>query len=298
MGPIEGPRDCSRTGSRTTRSGAEPYIFAAFSERDINSLLQKHGGQHMGVREFKRRVNYFLNGDRSLPGFHSDNLRVVRKNIGFLDEPKFKKAWEFARDGNIKAWGKKRSVPDIRWRAHVCCWAARNALNLEGDFVEFGVNAGLLSATVCKYLDFQTLDRSFWLFDTFAGIPIEPLTGKAAIKAIKQNDGLYSDIYDIAVRNFSDFPNAKLIRGRLPETLDGTPIRKIAYLSVDLNVAQYEKECIERVWDRITSGAPIILDDYAFADHEDQYQMWNEFAALRGQMILTLPTGQGLLIKP
>ncbi|AFL49376.1 O-methyltransferase [Sinorhizobium fredii] len=251
----------------------------------------------MGMREFKRRVNLFLNGDKALPGFHSDNVRVVKKNLGFLDEPRFKTAWEFGRDGNKHAFGKKRDVPDIRWRAHVCCWAASNALNLEGDFVEFGVNGGLVSMTVCDYLDFGKQNRSFWLFDTFAGIPTESLSGEAEEKAKRANDGLYSDVFEIAKRNFSKFANARLVRGNLPGTLDASPVGKIAYLHVDLNVAKYEKQCIERVWDRIVPGAPIVLDDYAFQGHEDQYEMWNEFTAARGHMVLTLPTGQGMIIK-
>ncbi len=71
----------------------------------------------------------------------------------------------------------------------------------------------------------------------------------------------------------------------------------IAYLSVDLNVAKYEQQCIERVWDRLVPGAHIVLDDYAFVGHEDQYDMWNEFTSLKNHMVLTLPTGQGLIIK-
>jgi hypothetical protein len=42
----------------------------------------------------------------------------------------------------------------------------------------------------------------------------------------------------------------------------------------------------------------VLLDDYAYVGSEDQYAAMNEFAHSHGVMILTMPSGQGLLIKP
>ncbi|AWI57601.1 TylF/MycF/NovP-related O-methyltransferase [Sinorhizobium fredii] len=251
----------------------------------------------MGIREVKKRLRFLAEGEDSLPGYKADGFRVINKNTDFLNEPRFAAAWRFAEAGNRAAWQKRKRVPDIRWRAHTCCFAALRALKLQGDFVEFGVNAGLLSMTVCEYLNFCVLDRKFWLFDTFAGIPEGEMTVNEAMLAKQRNSGIYFDVHEIAKRNFSKFENAILVKGLLPATLDGVPIEKIAYLSIDLNVAKYEQECIERVWDRVVTGATIVLDDYAFRGCEQQNAMWNEFAAAHGQSILTIPTGQGLLVK-
>lgn len=43
---------------------------------------------------------------------------------------------------------------EIEWRAHICCWAASQAIHLEGDFIECGVWYGILSKTICEYTDF------------------------------------------------------------------------------------------------------------------------------------------------
>jgi hypothetical protein len=40
-----------------------------------------------------------------------------------------------------------------------------------------------------------------------------------------------------------------------------------------------------------------VIDDYAFMGHVLQYEMWNKFAESKHRMILTVPTGQGLLQK-
>ncbi len=50
------------------------------------------------------------------------------------------------------------------------------------------------------------------------------------------------------------------------------------------------------MWDNLVLGATIVLDDYAFRGSEEQNAMWNDFARKNGQAILTLPTGQGVIV--
>ena len=228
--------------------------------------------------------------------YDSDGIAVKGKNLSSLQETAFDTAFREATRLNDAGWG--GAAPDIRWRAHVCCWAAKNALSLEGDFVECGVHTGLLSLTVAHFVDFARLDRKFWLFDTFKGIPLERLSAGEKLHATELNKQVYFDCYDLARSNFEPFPNAHLVRGILPDTLAEAQIDKIAYLSIDLNNAVAEIATIERLWPKLSPGAIIILDDYAFQGYESQHKAWNNFAQSMNLMILTIPTGQGILIKP
>jgi O-methyltransferase len=232
-----------------------------------------------------------------MPAFDymGDNMALMGKNTGFLQDPKFVAAWETASELNREGW--RGTSPDIRWRAHVACWAATQALRLEGDFVECGVYTGLLSLTVCNYVDFNETARNFWLFDTFAGIPLGHLEGQEVEHAQYMNEHIYFDVYELAQRNFAPFKKAHLVRGVLPDTIAQVSIDRIAYLSVDLNNAYAEKGAIERLWPKVVPGGVIVLDDYAFINRVLQYEMWNSFAESVGRSILTLPTGQGLLIR-
>ena len=236
-------------------------------------------------RNRRRRLDYY-----------ADGIGVRHKNISHLTEEKFFAAWQFALEGNKDGW--VGSHPDVRWRASVGCWAATHALHLPGQFVECGVNTGLLSMTVCHYLDFQSIDRKFYLYDTFNGIPIETLQGEELRATREINAHNYFDCFEIAKRNFESFANVELIRGSLPGSLDiGSP-EQIAYLSIDLNNATFERQTMDVLWNRLAPGAIVVIDDYAFKGHEEQYQMWNEFAAQNSSSVLALPTGQGLLIRP
>jgi hypothetical protein len=226
----------------------------------------------------------------------ADGLGVSDRNLSFLDDPVFAAAWDRAAQLGLEGW--QGAAPDIRWRAHVAVWCASNGLQIEGDFVECGVHTGLLSVTICETLKFAGVPKSFWLFDTWSGIPVDTLGADEKQKAAQLNaDNYRMNIHDIATRNFAPYPNAKLVRGVLPGTLSEATIEKIAYLSIDLNNRVAEEAVIEALWPKVTPGGMVLLDDYGLRGFEQQYAMWNAFAERVGRRIVTLPTGQGVLVK-
>ncbi|ADZ72683.1 Methyltransferase,-like protein [Polymorphum gilvum SL003B-26A1] len=235
-------------------------------------------------RQRRRRLDYY-----------ADGLGLRGKSLAAIEEPGFRKAFDTAVELNREGWGGK--VPDIRWRAHTAVWAARHGLALEGDFVECGVYLGLLSLTIAHSLDFARVPKRFWLFDTWDGLAEGALTDQEKQRS-DQAGWIYRGVYELAARNFAPFPNVTLVRGTLPQSLEGQPIGKIAYLSMDLNSAAPEEAVIRTLWDRITPGGVVLLDDYGWTGFDDQRRMWDGFAAGRGVPILSLPTGQGLILKP
>lgn len=236
-------------------------------------------------------MRFFKKEKRMGVDYAADGLGVQHKSLDFMTEPAFESAWGRASDAASHGW---ENVPDIRWRAHIAIWAARNGLNIEGDFVECGVYTGILSLSICHYLN---LDRTFWLYDTWDGIPERNVADSERSAVDTLNGQLYKahDVYESTQAAFSPFP-AKMIRGMLPETLEQGP-DKIAYLSMDLNGAKTERECIEIFWPKLSRGAVVLIDDYGWQTHRPQMLMWNEFAREKGHSIANLPTGQGLLIK-
>jgi len=227
--------------------------------------------------------------------YTGDFFSVRTRSVEFMAEPRFAEAWSKAVAANQDIW--RGGVPDIRWRAHVACWAAAHGLQLEGDFVECGVFGGLLSMTICGFLDFNRTGRSFYLYDTYEGIPLEGLGEKDLDTAQKANQAKYFDCYALAKRNFAPFPKARLVRGRVPESFAEAP-DKVAYLSLDMNNAPAEIAAIEFFWDRLSPSAIVVLDDYGWIGAEAQRGAMNQFASGKGLRIVSLPTGQGLLIKP
>ncbi len=229
--------------------------------------------------------------------YRGDGPGTKNKSRKFLEDKAFIAAWDETARLVYAATGTK--LPDIRWRAHLALWAARQGLHKEGDFVELGVHTGILSGVICRALDWHTQNRTFWLFDTWAGIPTDNLPAAEQHVADSYNTDYHRrDLFDSISAAFRPFDNCRLVRGFLPDTLGTVTIDKIAYLSIDLNNATYEKACIEVLWPRLVPGAIVVLDDYNFTKCRIQQEMWDDFARDKGLMIASLPTGQGLLIKP
>jgi len=225
-----------------------------------------------------------------------DGLSVTGRNLSFLHDPAFASAWQESARANLEGW--PHGVPDIRWRAHIALWAGRHGLRLDGDFVECGVHTGLLSLVICHALNFGRLNRTFYLFDTYSGCPLAGLEGRELERSRASNREYYRDVWDLAQRNFAPFRNVRLVRGILPQSLCEARLERIAYLSIDLDNARFERAVIEALWERVVPGAIVVVDDFAFVGHEAQFVMWNAFAERANVPIVALPTGQGLIIKP
>jgi O-methyltransferase len=235
------------------------------------------------------------------PTYDGDNLTVYHKSVDFLGDPRFQAAYRRGMDSGHHLHRARDSRRDlqIEWRFHVVLWAAAHAKQLPGDFVECGVNTGMYSLAACEAIDFNSTGKSFWLFDTFSGIPEEQISEREReLGRAQENAELYGDCFELAQANFAPYPRANLVRGKVPDTLATVPIDEVAYLSLDMNIAAPELAALEFFWDKLARGAPVVLDDYGWLEFRPQKEALDGFAREHGVEILTLPTGQGLLIRP
>ena len=221
--------------------------------------------------------------------FRKDGLATTHRAL-FRSDPAFCAAYaESLADG---AWDGSWGHADPEWRQYVCCWAARQVAHLGGDFAECGVYRGGLSRTVMNYIGFSSMtDRTFWLLDTFEGIPADQ------VDASVLHRHKYHDSWSEVVALFKERPNVRLVKGRVPDTLAEVRSDRFCFVSIDMNVAAPEIAAAEFFWPRLVPGGMIVIDDYGFSGHEAQQQAFDDFARRHDRAVLALPTGQGLLVK-
>lgn len=228
--------------------------------------------------------------------YDQDGLRSVH-NHEFVNDPVFQSA--YAR--GVQAVG---SDYNWHWRVHTGLWAATSAFKIPGDFVEFGVNRGFLSSAIMQVLDWNVTGRTFYLLDTFAGIDERYITqDDIAVGVIERNQhdidsGFYTFDLDAVRANFAEWPAARIIPGPVPETLDQIDSDNFAFAHIDMNCAAPEIAAIEFLWPRLSEGGVVLLDDYAYIGYRSQKVAMDDFARRVGVAVLSLPTGQGLILKP
>ena len=223
-----------------------------------------------------------------LKTYFQDGLLTMH-NADFMKDPRFARSYLLGK--KTGSWGNY----DIHWRAHVACWAADKASRLEGDFVECGVNRGGLSRTVIEFVDFRNLPKKLYLLDTFCGLSEKYISEKE--RTYGRKAGGYEECYESVKETFKEF-NVEIIRGTIPDTLPQVKDIKVSYLSIDMNCAVPEIAAAEYFWDKLVSGAVIVLDDYGWVCHIEQKLAFDEFASRKNVQVLVLPTGQGLIFKP
>jgi hypothetical protein len=228
--------------------------------------------------------------------YDQDGLKTVH-NHDFLGDIIFRRAY----DRGVAAVG---SDYHWEWRVHVGLWVAFCASKLPGDFVECGVNRGFLSSAIMEDLEWDQLNKIFYLLDTFTGVDEKTiLEGPHTPEEIEINRrrrarGYYALDVEEVRRNFSQWRNVRIIRGAVPDTLSLVKAKHISYLHLDMNCAEPEVAALRYFWGMLVPGAMVLLDDYAYVGYESQKKAVDAAAQELEARVLCLPTGQGLLVKP
>lgn len=230
-----------------------------------------------------------ISNPKYYPYYH-DGL-TTRHNCSFLKNENFLRSYNRGK----KTHGLDYEMP---FRAHQSIWCANNTYELEGDFVEFGTGKGFTMTCVLESLDkWNESNKKMWLFDTFKPAVVDQEGNQNGKKKCK----FYAENLESVKKNFAEWSNINFIEGKLPGTfkdiLEKKEIKNISFLHVDLNYPSVEFQCLEYAWPILSKGGIILFDDYAYSGFEKSYKLMNDFAKKNNKLILTTPSGQGILIK-
>lgn len=212
--------------------------------------------------------------------FLADNLMAWERNLSFLDDPKFMRVFA--------AHAQTTAEKGIIWRTHVFVWCAEQSLRRAGDLVECGCYKGTSVRIACDYIDFERVSKNWYLYDLF-----EHQEGMLHHAMPEHGPSLYTSVQN----KFRDTPNVKVIQGKIPEIFEKrAPPDRIAFLHLDMNNADAEIGALAALFDKMSPGSLILLDDYGWIHYRDQKLAHDEFFAAHGLRPVELPTGQGLVL--
>jgi hypothetical protein len=193
------------------------------------------------------------------PTYDEDGL-VTSHNSDFLKDSNFIRSYNLGfNTGSSYGW-------NIRWRIHIACFFAHYAKNLDGDFVECGTNKGMTSLSIIDNIDFNNINKKFYLIDTFNGV-VQQLLTKNGIE--KTNTPIYHDCYNEVLNTFRSYDNVVVKKGKIPEVLINLRIDKICFIHIDLNSSASESYVINLLWDKVVKNGLILLYDYAYSGFSD-----------------------------
>ncbi|MGD1151766.1 MAG: TylF/MycF/NovP-related O-methyltransferase [Syntrophales bacterium] len=216
-----------------------------------------------------------------VPTYNEDGL-FTNHNCDFIRDEKFRAAYDKGfSTGSTQDW-------HIRWRIHLMLWAAATVKSLPGDFIECGTYLGASASAIIDYTDFGRLGKSFFLCDTFTGLPAHAEVG---------HDYKKKDYYDDVAGTFSSFPSVKLVKGLIPESLKSVHLSSLSLVHIDCGMLEAEAPALRYLWDYIVKGGIVILNYYAYPGFTHIKNEYDKFSRERDVPIFSCPTRQGLIVK-
>lgn len=151
-------------------------------------------------------------------------------------------------------------------------------ITLDGAIVECGIAAGSNFAQMIKASIDSGIDRAYWGYDSFEGIPYgialdEQQPGIGAMDATKygvlQSTGITAHNISGVIQNLEKWgvnnERVKLVKGWFQDTLPNYKPDKIAVLRLDGDLYESTKVCLEHLYSKVQKGGLIIIDDYELA---------------------------------
>jgi O-methyltransferase len=142
-----------------------------------------------------------------------------------------------------------------------------DARGLPGDLVECGTwNGGSAAVMAAACRDDGWLSRrTFWLFDSFEGLPPPGEQDGARERREFYAGWCKGDprkVREILSRIPVPAPQIKIVPGWFDATLPAAPIRTIAVLHVDVDWHDSVTRVLETLYDKVVPGGFIVFDDY------------------------------------
>ncbi len=159
------------------------------------------------------------------------------------------------------------------------------SLEHPGDVVECGVFRGASLRRIAKTVKDQAPEKTVYGLDSFEGFPDGGIT-EADTQAFRSETrlmGKFKDAEDVPDRlgKFAEVFDIKLElkKGYFEHTLPGLAGRPISFLHLDSDTYASHMEVLNALYNQVTSGGVIVLDDYNAEAWPGATQAVDEFLA-------------------
>ena len=173
---------------------------------------------------------------------------------------------------------------------------------VDGAFVECGVAQGGCAALIAEVASLDASARHCWFFDSFEGLPdptsddfeegrtgrhIRPLPKGSCLGTLEQVSELLFETFGFSRQRIT------LVKGWFQDTVEShaKQMGSIALLRIDGDWYDSTMCCLEALYDRVTPGGHVIIDDY-FSCYGAK-KATDEFLKRRGGEVRLVSDGRG-----
>lgn len=240
---------------------------------------------HLWQRRFRHPIRLVLLNPDVRYGLIERAVKVLLPEV-ILGERK--KAWT-ADEGFLNQVERSGAVSTRQLERYwVVCQYVKQSLAIEGTTAECGIYQGVTSWLICE----NSEGRQHFGFDSFSGL-----------SRPGRYDGDYWTLGDLnttarlAIARLAKFPNATLFAGWIPDRFAEVSDQSFAFVHIDVDLYGPTLDSLEFFYPRLVSGGIIILDDYGFLTCPGARKAADDYMSSKQEIILHLPTGQGVIVR-
>ncbi|MDH5535179.1 MAG: TylF/MycF family methyltransferase, partial [Betaproteobacteria bacterium] len=180
-------------------------------------------------------------------------------------------------------------------------------LSVPGARAECGAYRGATGLLLChawRSRDPHFRGGDFFLIDSFSGtsravaqdlIPVRGEDGATRMEPFFPA-GKTDATPEMVRRFFSDYPDARICPGWIPEVFSMLPDRQWAFVHLDITIFEPTLAALEYFYPRLASGGVILCDGSVFCPGAER--AWSQFCTQRDIPYVMLGHRESVLIKP
>jgi len=169
---------------------------------------------------------------------------------------------------------------------------ARLAIREEGHFAECGVFKGASAYILAKELKNAGSSKKLHLYDSFEG-----LSAPASIDGGHWTKGGMLGRLDEVQNNLREMVTHIIYhKGWIPQGFDKNAQDVFSFVHIDVDLHQPTLDSLAYFYPRMSRHGVILCDDYGFETCPGARKAFDDFFKAIGNIVLHLPTGQGMVI--
>jgi hypothetical protein len=242
--------------------------------RGIFYLFFGDAAQRRRVRHELARLSASLFGDFPL----SEDNKRWREDKDFLEN------YRRLSQGNPYSQDRKYTLREF----------LRMTADVDGCLAECGCYQG----ATAWFMASEAPGAEFHIFDSFEGLSepgAEDAPEEKHVRIWLKGDMSASEVY---VRDIlKEFKCIHYHKGWIPEKFNEVEDKQFRLVHIDVDLFQPTLDSMEFFYERMSRGGVLVLDDYGFTTCPGAYRAVDEYMRDKAEYVLSLPTGQGVIIK-
>ena len=140
---------------------------------------------------------------------------------------------------------------------------AREALRLDGDFVEMGCYKGDTSLLLAEVLRNSGISKRLWIYDSFEGLPEKSASDESVLGVDFRGGELYVTKREVKERFLrAGLPVPVIKKGWFSDLTSGDMPERIAFSFLDGDFYESIRDSLKLVVPRMVDGGVLVVHDY------------------------------------